>query len=210
MCQGLPDVFGTVRVARRVRASDAERDNFGAVRLTPPSEQAGRQRHFLLLRTHHDILRLPEPPHHGWQCGGMPESVDIVGRDWERAEPLFEVLLAEPYLLLHREPARQVAVGLYPPAADDLPATGLNKCADALKEGWVDFLDLTVDPGLAPREGQFRVCVQPVAGAAAGGDRFVQPRRPGPKPNGVKVGVEDKMYVNHGGLDWVRVHPRSG
>src|SRR5262249_1817918 len=58
-------------------------------------------------------------------------------------------------------------------------------------------LDLAVHPRLAAGEDQVRMGVQPVAGTAAGRQRFVQPCLPWPKPDWINVRVEDKVDGDH-------------
>ena len=195
--QRLKDVLGAIRFAGGVGIGNAEGDDFRAVFLPLPPEQAGGQGHLVFLRAHHHVLRLAVLVHQTWQGGGVSERVYVVGRDGELAEAFLEVFLTQTDLLLQGKAAGQVAVGLYPPSADDLPASSLHERLDACEQFRVDGLDLVIHPRFASGENKFGVRVQAVTGAAAGSKGFVQSGGPWPEPDGIEVCIENEMDVSH-------------
>ena len=181
-----------------IAVRDAEGGDDRPARLAAPAKEPRGQFLFVLLRTHHDVVRLAELAHDARQDGGVAERVDVVADRRKLPEARAKIIAPELDLFPESVGAGQVAVGLDPPAAHDLPAAGAHVRVDALEERRVDALDLVVGPRLAAREDDIRVPVEQVAHRLAGVEHRVEARGPWPEPDRVDVRVENEMDRFHG------------
>ena len=97
----------------------------------------------------------------------------------------------------------RVTVGLSQPAIHHLPAAGVDVHADAHEQRRIGALYNCEGPRLALSVKQVRICIEAIAGAAAGSNGLDEARGPRLHSYRVEVGVEDEMNGDHG-------VPRSG
>ncbi len=183
---------------RIVGARDAEGCHLRTVREAAPAEQPRRQGQLMLLRTHHDVVLLAGFGHKLGQRRRVSEGIGVEGHLGKDAEALEEVLFAAGDLAAEADGAGRITIGLHPPAAGESPASRLHVPPEAPEQRPIVLLDLLVDPRLALGVDGVRVVVKPVAGAAAGGQRLVDPGLPGPEPDGVQVRMQDDVDRSHG------------
>ena len=123
----------------------------------------------------------------------MAEGVDVVADGGDDAEFVLEVALAEEGVADEGLAGGDVAVGLDPPAAGDLPAAFGDAVLDLLEHRGVVLLDPLVDGGGAGGEDELRRLGHPVQGGAEGGLGLLQTLWPLPEPDGIEVGVADHV-----------------
>ncbi len=177
-----------------VAAGDAEGDDLRTIRRAAPAEQACRQRHLMLLRTHRRIIALSRGMHVAGQGCRMPKAVDVVRHLWKNPEAIEEKAFADGDLPFDAEPAGEVAVRLHPPPAHECPASCRDMLPDAREKRGVGALDLPIAPGLAGGKDELREAVQQLAHRAARCQHLIQPRLPGPEPYRIDMGIGDNVY----------------
>jgi len=82
-------------------------------------------------------------------------------------------------------------------AADDPPASGLHRPADAGEELGVEALDLAVEPAGRAGEDEVRVLGDPVAGAACRCQDRVNAVGPSPQPHRIHMRIADHVDGDH-------------
>src|SRR4051794_37627377 len=123
----------------------------------------------------------------------MTEGIDVVSDRRRPPEAVEEEALGDESLADERFPARDVAVGLDPPAADELPATLRDPGPDLLEHRRLDLLDPGVVGGRIAGEDEVRVFGHPVERRAEGRADLLEPFGPLPQPHGIDVGVAHEM-----------------
>jgi hypothetical protein len=131
------------------------------------------------------------------QRGSVPEAVDVVTDRGGAAEAAQEVALAQQRLADQGFPTGQVAVGLDPPAAGELPPPFGNAPADLVEHLGVVLFDPLVIGGGAGDELEPGVFVHAVERRAEGGLDLLQPLGGLPEPDHVEVAVADHVQAPH-------------
>src|SRR6266498_5624051 len=123
----------------------------------------------------------------------MPEAIDIIANRGAHAELGIEVALAVQYLPHERLAARQITIGLNPPAADNLPAAFGHAILDFAKHRRV----VKLDPLVARRRAGGKYKIATLAHKIEHGAKCrldgLKTFLPAPKPDRVKMGIADDM-----------------
>lgn len=184
----LLDVVGTAVVG----VADAEGEHTRAVRRLPVEDATGQ---LLLVRPwpEEDVAPEAGATQELGKAAGMAEAVDVEADGGGTAEAGQEVALTMERLPDQRLAAGDVAVGLDPPAADQLPAPLLDAAPDLVEHARVEPLDPLVVRGGAGHEAHLGMLLHAVQRRAEGGPHLLHPLPPGPEPGGVDVSVADHM-----------------
>src|SRR5690606_18365643 len=205
------DVLVELLAPRAVLERDAVGKHPRAVGRLPP-EQPARQPELVGRGPHEDVVVEASLLQKLRQHRGVAERVHVVADLGRDAELLEEVALPVERLPHERFTAGDVAVGLQPPPADDLPASIGHALPDALEHLGVVPLGPGVEHRRARDEREVVRLVEAVERAPEAGDDLVEALGPAPQPHRVYVSVADHVHATAGGAcrRILRAHTATG
>src|SRR5215208_3608375 len=188
----LLDVLADVVLRRAVLVRDPVGEHARAVGRLPPED---RRLERLLLRAgpQEDVRVAPALGEDLRDRRVVAERVEVRAGRRDHAELLLQVPLPVQRLADERLAARNVAVGLDTPPADDLePAVG-DPRADLLEQLRIALLDPREEERRVHREDELGVLVEALDRGAEGRTHLLVPLGPLPQPHRIDVGVPDHV-----------------
>ena len=167
-------------------------DDVGAVG-RPPQEEARGQLLLVRPRPEEAVGVEPAALEDLGKLRRVAEGIDVVADAHVDAELLVEVALAEERLTDEALAAGDVAVGLHPPAADDVPPSLGHPLLDGREQLGLVLLQPLVGGGGAAAEDEAWGLGHSVEGRLAGAPHLIEALVGPPQPHRVDVGIADHM-----------------
>ena len=204
----LVEVVAEVLVRGAVLVRQTEGEDSRATRRFPPEHRC-RKPELVRTGSHEDIAVHAAPAQDLGKHRVVPERIDVVADRRNPAELLEEVALGDQRLADKGFAARDVAIGLDPPAADELPAALGDAFPDLLEHPGIDLLDPFVVRRRVAGEDELRVLVHPVQGGPEGRADLLVALLPLPQPDRIDVRVADQVEGSGGDRVGFVGHPAA-